>query len=185
MKPFADSERRQPPNNDVDSQKFRIAPVTCWSIAVIGGINTFWIALSFVIYLPIDESKVHPELFSKFDSSLRWTVFEEGDESGVYVSDWKIPPGPFSFTYRFPDVNDESRIMVIQKTYLAGIPPERTEVRLDEYSHTRRRVVRLIESNRISMWGDFDPAKLTSDPFARTRMTVCQGINQIRQKLGQ
>ena len=68
-------------------EKFTIQTFASWTIFIGSGGLILWIILSFLVYLPIDESKVHPDL-ARSDSASpdpRWLAYPRGRREGNYV----------------------------------------------------------------------------------------------------
>ncbi|MEM7014833.1 MAG: hypothetical protein AAF585_25515 [Verrucomicrobiota bacterium] len=160
-------------------RRFTIPKITCWTIAIVGGGAVAWIGLSFLFVQPVDESKVHPDLTRKAVKSSLWMA-SPSPEEGLILFNMAGTPGAGMIGYAFPNVNEDRDIMFVRNPLPRGI--DESEVSLEQYPHTRRAVVIMIEEGAFGQIpeNEVDYSKVTSDPFALTRIEVRSWIAKLR-----
>lgn len=140
-----------------------------------------WVAISFLVRLPIDESKVYPALTpSRIASSSIWIAGSHPNEDGIWISDVSAS----HVSYHLPGVDDENQVMVIRNSYTTPQPTEETQISLEQYPHTRRCLSRMLEEGFIHTMDDSTEVyQVAGDPFVHTRIAIRSSVAQIRARL--
>lgn len=129
------------------------------SIAVLGGGAIIWMILSFLIYLPIDDAMVHPELSPAKIESSQWFLSE--DEGALHLVATAEPWKQFRITSAW----GRRPVILRQKE------GELFEMDLSDYPHTRRCLTRYVEDGKHIYCTNPLPI-LTRDLFALTRFAT-------------
>ena len=138
-----------------------------WGLVLGAGVLLIWILLSFLVRFPIDEDKVYPALRTSASGSnplVLGHAKSSDPNNSLSVFIMFNPDGP-KHLFLSP----------------AGFKPETiehlgdmelVEASLDEFPHTRRRLVHAFEEGRAEFIGDDEFWLISHDPFFLTRQTL-------------